>query len=49
MVLGSVLLSYAIVASKARSLFKSKKSMTYLYKGAGGVMMTTGATLVVKN
>ena len=48
-VLGSVLLSYAWTASKAGQLFKSKKMLNGINKCAGGVMMTAGCAILLKD
>jgi len=47
-VLGSVLLSYAWAASKAGQLFKSKKTLNAVNKCAGGVMVTAGCAILLK-
>lgn len=48
-VLGSVLLSYAWAASRARRLFTRKTTVATMNKCAGGVMMTAGAVILTKN
>ena len=48
-VLGAVLLTYAWTASRAGQLFKSKKSLTLINRCAGGVMMTAGSAILLKN
>jgi threonine/homoserine/homoserine lactone efflux protein len=48
-VLGSVLLSYAWAASKAGQLFANKKTLGVINRCAGGVMMTAGCALLLKD
>ncbi len=48
-VLGAVLLAYAWAASSAGQLFKSKKSLTRINRCAGGVMITAGSAILLKN
>ncbi len=48
-VLGSVLLSYAWAASRAGQIFKNKKAVKTINRCAGGVMMTAGCTIMLKN
>jgi threonine/homoserine/homoserine lactone efflux protein len=48
-VLGSVLLSYAWAASRAGQLFKSKNTLSVINKCAGGVMMTAGCAILLKD
>jgi len=47
-VLGSVMLAYAYSATKAKELLKSNNTEKKMNQLAGGVMMTTGAVLIVK-
>jgi threonine/homoserine/homoserine lactone efflux protein len=48
-VLGIVLLAYAWAATQAGQLFKSRKSLNRMNKCAGGVMMTAGGVILLKN
>ncbi|MBU1231251.1 MAG: LysE family translocator [Proteobacteria bacterium] len=48
-VLGSVLLSYAWAASRARRLFTRQETVARMNKCAGGVMMTAGAVILTKS
>lgn len=48
-VLGSVLLSYAWAASRAGQIFKSRRTLRTINRCAGGVMMTAGGTILLKN
>ena len=48
-VLGAVLLVYAWAASRAGQLFKSKKSLSRINRCAGGVMITAGSAILLKN
>ena len=48
-VLASVLLSYAWAASRAGQIFKNKKAVKTINRCAGGVMMTAGCTIMLKN
>ena len=48
-VLASVLLSYAYMASRARQLFAEERAAKRLNRTAGGVMMATGAVLIAKS
>jgi len=47
-VLGAVMLGYAYMATKAKNLFKDKKSEGLLNRIAGSVMMATGGVLIAK-
>lgn len=47
--LGCVMTGYAFLGIKARKLFTSPKSISYLNKTSGAVMTTAGATLLLKN
>ena len=49
LVLGSVMLFYAFTASRARLIFKSQKAQKIMNKTSGGVMIGTGAALLLKN
>ena len=48
-VLASVLLSYAWAASRAGQIFKNKKTLKAINRCAGGVMMTAGCTILLKD
>lgn len=48
-VLGGVLLSYAWAASRAGQIFKNRTTLKRINRCAGGVMMTAGGTLLLKN
>ena len=48
-VLGSVLLCYAWTASRAGQLFKSRKALKMTNRCAGGVMITAGCALLLKD
>jgi threonine/homoserine/homoserine lactone efflux protein len=48
-VLSLVMLSYAYLAARSRKLFKSQKAMEKLNYASGGIMMSVGAVLIVKN
>lgn len=47
-VLGSVLLSYAWAASRTSRIFKNKKTLRIINNCAGGVMITAGCTILLK-
>jgi len=47
-VLGSVMLTYAYMASKITSVLASTKSIEIINKTAGAVMMTTGGVLIAR-
>jgi threonine/homoserine/homoserine lactone efflux protein len=47
-VLGSVLLCYAWAASRAGQIFKNKKALKMTNRCAGGVMITAGCALLLK-
>jgi threonine/homoserine/homoserine lactone efflux protein len=48
LVLGSVMLVYAFMASRARQVFTSEHARTRMNKTAGSVMIGTGAVLLSK-
>lgn len=48
LVLGSVMLFYAFMASRARKFFKSESAQNKMNKVAGSVMISTGAVLLSK-
>ncbi len=48
-VLAVVMLTYAHLAAKSRKLFKSKKAMQKLNYASGGIMISAGAVLIIKN
>jgi threonine/homoserine/homoserine lactone efflux protein len=48
LVLGSVMLVYAFMASRARQVLKSEHARTRMNKTAGSVMIGTGAVLLSK-
>lgn len=48
LVLGSVMMLYALTASKARLIFKSETALDKMNKTAGSVMIGTGAVLLSK-
>jgi threonine/homoserine/homoserine lactone efflux protein len=48
LVLGSVMLVYAFMASRARQLFKSERARNRINKTAGSVMIGTGGVLLTK-
>jgi len=48
-VLGSVLLSYAFLATRASRLISSERNQTRLNRCAGGVMITAGGALLMKS
>jgi threonine/homoserine/homoserine lactone efflux protein len=48
-VLGTVLLSYALLATRASKFVTNKRSRTLLNRCAGGVMGTAGGLLLLKN
>ncbi len=47
-VLSAVLIGYAWMATQARQKFQSSRAMKRLNQTAGGIMVTTGAVLVMK-
>ena len=47
-VLGSVMLSYAYTASRARKLFKNENAQKNMNRAAGSAMIATGALLLSK-
>lgn len=49
LVLGSVLMGYAYAAHRARRLFASGRAERALNRGAGSVMIATGAVLATRN
>ncbi len=46
LVLGSVLLGYGYGAARARSLFKSRRSLKNLNRGSGAIMMAGGSVIL---
>lgn len=46
LVVGGVLLAYAVAAARARTLFTSEAAVRRLNRGAGGVMVATGGVLI---
>jgi threonine/homoserine/homoserine lactone efflux protein len=48
-ILGSVLLCYALAASQAKQLFQSRQSLKMANRCAGGVMITAGCTILFKD
>ena len=48
-VLGSVLLSYAWTASKTGQLFKNRQTLRTINRCAGGVMMTAGCAILLRD
>ncbi len=48
-ILGAVMLSYALVASRAKALFKNDKRQTLLQQIAGTVMISAGVLLLTKS
>jgi len=49
LVLGFVMLSYALAASRARELFRSQSAQRNMYKTAGSVMICAGMLLLLKS
>lgn len=49
LVLGGVLLGYAYAADRARRLFHSTRATSVLNRGAGSVMIATGAVLATRS
>lgn len=47
-ILGATMLVYAYTASKARKLFQSSRSQTWMNRTAGGTMIATGTALAAK-
>lgn len=48
LMLGSVLTLYSYAAAKTRNLFASRRSIRYLNRGSGAIMMTTGACILTR-
>lgn len=46
LVVGGVLATYSVAATRARTLFTSERALRRLNHGAGGVMMATGGVLL---